>query len=228
VIVAGQAAQDGRPAHKTFVELVYERTRQSILSGEYPPGAPLRLQDLATVNEVSLIPVREALRLLEADRMVETIPNKGARVSQLSVADILDCYQTRIVLEAEALRRAFDHLTPDDVVAARRLIDKMTDRFRAADPSAYDIHRELHFLLYQASSSKWTMHCIRILWDHTERYRRIATPLHPNVEEVAAEHTQIIDAIEAGDRRGALQALRRHLQHTVKLLIDLERTTGRP
>jgi DNA-binding GntR family transcriptional regulator len=224
--VAGPAGNDQEPVHKTFVAQVYERTRASILSGEYPPGAPLRLQDLATVNKVSLIPVREALRLLEADRMVETIPNKGARVSQLSVADVLDCYQTRIALEVEALRRAFGHLTPDDVAAARKLCEDMAGLFRAGDPSAYDVHRELHFLLYQASGSKWTMHCIRILWDHTERYRRIATPMHPNVEEVAAEHTRVIDAIEAGDRRGALRALRGHLQHTVKLLVDRESTAS--
>jgi hypothetical protein len=117
----------------SYVDLVYRRTRDAIIRGDYPPGTPLRLQDLATQNEVSLIPVREALRLLEAERLVETIQNKGARVSPLSLDDIVDAYQTRIVLEVDALARAYPKLTAEELAAARRLKDDMVRRFKKGD-----------------------------------------------------------------------------------------------
>jgi DNA-binding GntR family transcriptional regulator len=204
----------------SYVDLVYRRTRDAIIRGDYPPGTPLRLQDLATQNEVSLIPVREALRLLEAERLVETIQNKGARVSPLSLDDIVDAYQTRIVLEVDALARAYPKLTADELAAARRLKDDMVRRFKKGDDSAYAVHRDLHFAFYDRSESMWLLHLIHMLWDHTERYRRLATPLHPNYDEVGEEHARIIDAVEARDVRGAKKALREHLQTTVRLLVE--------
>jgi DNA-binding GntR family transcriptional regulator len=204
----------------SYVNLVYHRTRNAIIRGEYPPGSPLRLQDLATENGVSLIPVREALRLLEAERLVETIPNKGARVSPLALDDVIDAYQTRIVLEVDALGRAYPKLTVGELAAARRLKDEMVRRFKKGDDSAYKIHRDVHFAFYDRSESTWLLHLIHMLWDHTERYRRLATPLHPDYDEVGEEHARIIDAVERRDLRGAKKALREHLQTTVRLLIE--------
>ena len=88
------------------VELVYRRTRHDIVSGELAPGVPLRLQELAARNGVSMIPVREALRLLEAEGFVDILQNKGARVAPVSKEDMIDVYRTRLVLETEALRQA--------------------------------------------------------------------------------------------------------------------------
>src|SRR5918994_6286654 len=102
------------------VELVYQRTRRAILTGDYPPGSPLRLQELAARSGVSMIPVREALRLLEAEGFVESIPNRGARVAPLSLEDMLDVYRTRIVLEVEALRQAMPNITAPMLHKARR------------------------------------------------------------------------------------------------------------
>ena len=208
------------PGQGSYVDLVYRSTRDAIIRGDYAPGAPLRLQELATQNHVSLIPVREALRLLEAERLVETIPTKGARVSPLSLEDVVDAYQTRIVLEVDALARAYPKLTADELAAARGLKDEMVRRFKKNDDSAYTVHRDLHFAFYDRSDSMWLLHLIHMLWDHTERYRRLATPLHPNYDEVGEEHARIIDAVEVRDLRGEKKALRDHLQTTVRLLIE--------
>lgn len=204
---------------RSSVEGVYQHTREAILNGTYPPGMPLKLLDLAATNSVSLIPVREAIRLLEAEQLVETIPNKGARVARLSLEDVADAYQTRVVLEVEALRRAYPHLGEDDLAEARRLKDEMMAHFRNGDDSAaFDSHRLLHFMLYKKAGSKWMLQFIETLWDHTERYRRIATPLHADLDEVGEEHGRVLDALERRDKQAALRSLRQHLHHTAELL----------
>jgi DNA-binding GntR family transcriptional regulator len=222
VSVAIQGADNQSAAPRTFVDAVYHHTREAILGGTYPPGMPLRLQELAAANKVSLIPVREALRLLEADKLVETIPNKGARVAKVSLEDVRDAYTTRIALEVEALNRAYRRLTPEALAAAAQLKDRMMEQFKSGNSAAgFELHRQLHFSLYQPSESKWLLRFIDVLWDHTERYRRLATPLHRDLDEVGEEHARVLDALERRDKKAALRALREHLQHTASLLAEL-------
>jgi DNA-binding GntR family transcriptional regulator len=202
------------------VELVYQRTRRAILTGDYPPGSPLRLQELAARNGVSMIPVREALRLLEAEGFVESIPNRGARVAPLSMEDMLDVYRTRIVLEVEALRQAIPNITPVMLAKARRLNEKIVRQFIQRGYSTFEDHRAFHFALYEPSGSKWLMKLIAIVWDHTERYRRQgASRVTP--ESARAEHELILDRIEVGDVAGALDALREHLEGSVARFREL-------
>lgn len=213
--------QRGRGSRTTSVDQVYDKTREAILSGEYPPGAPLRLQQLADANAVSLIPVREALRLLESEKLVETIPNKGARVASLSMEDVRSAYEARIVLEVEALRRAYDHLTEEDLRDARELANEMVEQFQQGnDGGGFDLHRQLHFSLYEPSRSTWILHFISLMWDHTERYRRLATQIRHDPEGIGHEHLAVLEALEAGDERGALAALQAHLEHTAEILIE--------
>lgn len=202
------------------VERVYEAIRNAIISGEYPPGSPLRLQELANAHGVSFIPVREALRILETERLVDTVPNKGARVSDLSMDDMVDAYQTRTVLECDALRRAYPRIDAEAITIARRMKDQMVEHFNAGDREAgFELHRAVHFTIYELSQSRWLLHLIDILWSHTERYRRIATDLHPTYDHVGEEHAKVLDALEQRDIEGAEEALRLDLEHTADLIL---------
>ena len=205
----------------SLVDRVYRNTRRAIVEGAYGPGTPLRLHQLARENDVSLIPVREALRMLEVERLVESTPMKGARVAPISAADVGDAYGVRLVLEPEAVRLAFPNLTDDDLKRGRALNTEMLRRLRRRDEAAFDVHRSLHFTIYEASGSPWLLHFIRIAWDATERYRRIATSVRASPEEIAHEHAMVFDAIEQGDLAAAQHALRDHLEHTARILVDL-------
>lgn len=201
------------------VELVYQRTRYAILTGDYAPGSALRLQELAARNGVSMIPVREALRLLEAEGFVETVPHHGARVAPVSMEDMLDVYRTRIVLEMEALRQAAPRITPQILAKARRLNARIVRQFQQRGYATYEDHRAFHFALYEPSHSKWLMRLIGIVWDHTERYRRQAAP---RVVPASAheEHERILERLEAGDVDGATQALRDHLERSIEIFVE--------
>jgi DNA-binding GntR family transcriptional regulator len=213
-------ADDGEPPESPLVssvELVYKRTRGGILHGQYPPGSPLRLQELARRNAVSLIPVREALRMLEAEGFVESIRNRGARVSPMSRADLLDVYRIRMVLEAEALRQAFPHFTAEKIAQLNKLHDRALGYLKKESPAYFEAHRALHYALYEESRSKWLMRMIEILWGHTERYRKLATPRVAR-EESTAGHGPVIESLERRDLDAAVGALQRHLQHTVEIV----------
>ncbi|MGH2532400.1 MAG: GntR family transcriptional regulator [Thermomicrobiales bacterium] len=199
------------------VTQVYQRLREAITRGEYQPGAPLRLQELALAYGVSMIPVREALRRLEAEEFVEIIPNKGARVAPLSAADLHDVYGMRMLIEAEALRLAFPKIDAATLETARHLNARMEDALRRGDQAAHEAHRALHFALYEPAGSRWLVRLVGILWDHCERYRRLATD-HMGADALAAEHTRLFDLVAAGDLDGALAHLRSHIQWTVDVL----------
>lgn len=210
----------------SLVSKAYGHIREGILSGRYAPNASLRLQALASEIGVSIIPVREALRQLEAEHLVQISQNRGAQVAPLALEDVQDAYSVRIVLEVEALRRSFPRLTTKDVRRARALTNRMMQLMRRDDEAAFEAHRELHFVLYEKAGSPWMLRMIDMLWGHTERYRRLATVLRGDAELIGAEHSAVVDAIEEGNKDAALSALQKHLERTTELLSELPVQTG--
>ena len=204
-------------AEVNLVDRVYRSLRAGIVSGTYAPDTPLRLQALAKTNDVSLIPVREALRLLERERLVVATPNKGARVAPISLECLRDLYQVRKVVEAEALSLAAPKLSASALSELRSVVIRMADLFATADKTGYlKLHRQFHFGIYEKSDSTWLMHMIETLWGHADRYIHLAVRYERSAEEVLLEHLRILDKIGCGDFEGACSALRDDLDHTIQ------------
>ena len=192
--------------------------RKGIVSGEYAPGSWLRLSMLTNETGASLIPVREALRILETERLVESIPNRGARVVGLSIDDMNDLYAVRSVLEAEAVR----NVGPLDEAARDELLDVLSlIQIAVANGDADEVlrlNREFHFGIYRRCGSAWLLYLIEMLWNHNERYQRLSLDFrHDAADE---EHRAIVDALVAGDRDAAAEALKRHLATTAAGITD--------
>ena len=204
-------------AEVNLVDRVYRSLRAGIVDGTYAPDTPLRLQALAKSNGVSLIPVREALRLLERERLVIATPNKGARVAPISLECLRDLYQVRKVVEAEALSLAAPKLSASALSELRSVVIRMADLFATADKTGYlKLHRQFHFGIYEKSDSTWLMHMIETLWGHADRYIHLAVRYERSAEEVLLEHLRILDKIGCGDFEGACSALRDDLDHTIQ------------
>lgn len=202
------------------VERAYQGLRQAIIDGDFPPGSPLRVERLTRTYGVSLIPIREALRKLEVERLVEAIPNKGVRVAAISLDDLRDVYATRITLELEAIRQAWPGMDRRFVTEVRAIRKQMVDALHKPDPiAAYELHRQVHFAIYERSKSPWLMHLIEIMWSHTERYRRLVTRLGTFIDEGRDLHGRILDAIADGDLKAASEALQRDLERTPNLIL---------
>jgi DNA-binding GntR family transcriptional regulator len=201
------------------VERVYESMRHAILEGRYPPGKPLRLNVIASDNKVSFIPVREALRLLEAARLVEIIPNKGARVAEVSETDMVDAYALRITLESIAIAKACELITEEEIEEASKLLDAMLAAFEAGDTEvSASTHRAFHLVLYRAARSVWLIHLVELLMSNTDRYRRLLTPARPSaahLKAIRAQHTDILNAVKARDSKLAAKLLKQHLEDTL-------------
>jgi len=208
----------------SLVDQVLTLTRQRILSGEYAPGSRLPVHMLADESGASLIPVREALRVLEAERLVESIPNRGARVTPLSIDDMEDLYSVRILLETEALRQARP-LDPDEVAKLTELLERMRAAVAADDIDLMmALHRQYHFALYSRTESSWMPYIIDILWKHAERYQRLALAFRHDGADL--EHRSVLEALARGDNDRAAEDLKAHLETTGRLVSEAHRSAA--
>lgn len=179
------------------------------------------MTDLVNEYGMSLIPIREALRRLEVERLVESSPNRGSRVATASVEDVEDAYETRRILESEALRRAWPYLDEGVVGESRTLMQQMFEAFADGDVrQGAEFHRRLHFGIWQRASSTWLDHLIRILWSHTERFRNLALILHAPAPGDDEYHVLLLDSIGRSDLGAALRHTRDELNESRSLVIQ--------
>lgn len=208
-----------RSEHGTSVGRVHRALREKILSGDYPPGSRLILTRLAQDHGVSFIPVREALQRLEAERLVRIEPNRGATVTELSIPDMKDIYETRLLLEQSAIRAAVARISPAQLRTAETALRRMRTRFRKGEAAAaYAAHEAFHFSLYEAAGSPWTVHLVRQLWSSAERYVRLAASVRPDPDRFVDEHGEILAAVQRGDAEAAAARLADNLRTTEHLL----------
>ena len=200
----------------SLVDRVYRALRAGIVDGTYDPDTPLRLEALAKTNNVSRIPVREALRLLEKERLVVTTPNKGARVAPISSASANDLYRMRKLVEAEALYHGASNLSEAALAELRELILPMAKLFDSGDePGFLALHRQFHFDIYKQSGSGWLMHTTETMWEHADRYFHLSIICQSSSSLILEKHYGILDRISAGDLDGAVSELMHELDHGI-------------
>src|SRR3954451_18572386 len=141
-----------------MAEAALERLRESIIMGELTPGTPLRLEDLARQLGMSISPIREAVRQLEALGLAEHVPHHGAKVMGLDVEELRELFAIRLSLEGMAVRRAAELVEPAEAESARRHLLGYDDARRRGDiRAAVRAHGAFHFVLYEAARSPWLL-----------------------------------------------------------------------
>jgi GntR family transcriptional regulator, rspAB operon transcriptional repressor len=152
---------------------VYERVRAAILDGDLAPGAVMSQVALADELGISRTPLREALRMLQSERLVEAEPNRRVRVAPMSPADLEELYVMRVTLEAEALRLSVPLMAPEDLA---RLEGDMAEMAHYADAKDYRRwvvpHRHFHRALTAPAGGR-VNDVLGQFFDHSERYRRL-------------------------------------------------------
>src|SRR5258705_7681684 len=168
-VAAGAAVR-----HRTMAEAALERLREAIIMGELTPGTPLRLEDLARQLGMSISPIREAVRQLEALGLAEHVPHHGAKVMRLDVEELRELFAVRLALERMAVRRAAELFEPADAEAARAHLNAYDEARHHGDiRAAVRAHRSFHFAVYEAARSAWLVRLIRPAWGSCERYRPV-------------------------------------------------------
>jgi DNA-binding GntR family transcriptional regulator len=196
-----------------MAEYALEQLREAIIMGELQAGTPLRLDELACSLGMSISPIREAVRQLEALGLAKHVPHQGARVVAFDVDDLRDLFEVRLALESLAVRRAAARVTPGEVGAARGSLDALDEARVVGDVlAAMRAHTDFHFTLYDACGAPWLLQMIRPAWDRTERFR---PALFSAAGELQDRHREIdgrlLDAVSAGDADRAAATLFEHL-----------------
>lgn len=219
------SAGNGQPVPlqiASVVDQVYTAIRERIYSGALPRGSRVHQEDLAAELGVSRTPVREALRRLAAEGLVEMRTNRGARVCDIDHAGMRSAYEARLVLEPGAAR-----------LAAQRRLELPLQQMAAAIArqrrsmhnvaTSFEANRAFHLALVAGSGNEFLLRFAERLWVARigaaiyERQLRSQTRLALDI----AEHEQILAAVSAGDARRAESLTKRHLTHAMRLSSDI-------
>lgn len=196
------------PAHLAR-SVIEERLRSAILDGRLAPGMALRQQELATLFGVSRMPVREALRQLEAQSLLQVVAHKGAVVAPLISEDAMDSYGLRVILESEALRQSIPLLDAEDIARARGYIEQLQNETRHAEMG--QLNRLLHMALYRKAPNQKLLRLIDNELSEEARFLRFHLSSMGLGKLTQDDHIALVDAAQAGQVDEAVQLLTQHL-----------------
>jgi DNA-binding GntR family transcriptional regulator len=197
---------------------VADELREAILTGGYPPGTRLRQEALADRYGASRVPVREALRILEADGLVTTVANAGAWIASLSLDECVELYQVRERIEPLLLRYSLPHLEDPSVERLAELAEQMR---RTSDVEQFlALDREFHLGSYAGAGTSFLGPTVERLWNTTQHYRRAFTRLLDDDSHriVHDEHHMLVAAIRDRDSEEAERILLGHIRRTRRQL----------
>ena len=187
--------------YSTKVDIVYRAIRSGIERGEYLPGDRIVISRIAKANGCSEIPVREALRRLESEKVVELIPNKGAVVSSVNKSYLEQLFQVKIVLESYAARLSVDALNENQIKQLRKIAQQMSDAFESGNlKKSSALNYKFHMTIYRSTGNDVLSGYIDEMWNKWPigRYTNYVPDEWYRIS--LQQHFDLLDAIEAKDR----------------------------
>lgn len=206
-------------------ELVRLGLRSAIMAGEIEPGSQLRQDEIASRFGTSRIPVREALRLLSAEGLVELQPNKGAIVKTYSIEEIMENLEIRIGLECRALRLAIPKMAEEDIQAAA---DILTSYDQEPRPERWSqMNWQFHKILYLPCNLPKMLSLIELNWNQCSHLVRLQVSLAAGKENPNREHWQLLQLCKEGRVNDAVALLEQHIVNTQKSISSRMRRYSR-
>lgn len=223
--VAGDAETDELLGRRTAHEFVRDTLRRKILGGSLAPGARLFQAKVAADLHVSTTPVREALRDLANEGLVDLDAHRGASVRRIDAGTLREIYDARLVVEPEVMRRIADSVTEERLALAGELLDRMRREDRAVEWA--HLNHDFHRTLIEGASSRRLTDFIKGLQDSASAYVITALQGPAAFDDHNSEHDQIIAALRAHDGDAVAAAVTTHLRHSLRQLLELaERSDG--
>src|SRR6266700_1176035 len=211
------------PEARQAIPALHAYLRECVLDGTLTPGTKLSQVALADQLGVSRTPLREVLRMLQEEGLVEIEPNQRTRVAGLDPQELDDVYASRILLETLALSMTFDGFTAEARAEAKRMLTAMRRAAKAGDFDAwFAAHTDYHRIC-TAAAGEAMQRQLRAFADRTTRYIRIYQLSEPGSWQAAGdvEHAAILEALIADDQQGALTEMAHHLERTaLRVLTD--------
>jgi len=203
---------------------VYQTLREAILSLAYRPGEILRKPDICEALGVSRSPVADAVARLQAEGLVDVVPQAGTFVARFSMQEIREGAFLREAIEVAAIERVAAIITDDQLQRLRRNLTVQTALVADADiPGFYAMDAAMHELLLSFTGFPRLAQVSETAWLHVNRARQLILPVPGRIQATLAEHQAILAALEARDPVVARAAVQAHLRQLVTYLEPLER-----
>ena len=206
--------------YKPLREVIFITLREAIIVGELKPGERLMEVQLADKMGVSRTPVREAIRKLELEGLVEMLPRKGAHVADLSVKDIMDVLEVRSTLDGLASSLSAVRITYEEIKELKHVLTQFIN-YVEKDNLQGSIKKdvEFHDIIYRSSRNEKLIQISNNLREQVQRFRVIYIKDYSNSRELVREHNEIYDAISRRDSGAALNCAQRHIKNQEETII---------
>ncbi|MGO1118103.1 GntR family transcriptional regulator [Rhodovibrionaceae bacterium A322] len=207
-----------RLARKTTAMLVADELRERIVSGQLADGEQIRQDAVASDLGVSRIPVREALKQLEAEGLVNLVSHKGAVVAELSTSEIAELFELRLLLESWLLGLAIPRMTKRDLDKAEELVERMVAYDQISEWGV--LNRQFHQTLLRPSGRSKTLEMLERVHANTDRYVRMQISMTSGQKRAHEEHQQLIALCREKDTARAIRCLEQHIDVVKNQLLE--------
>jgi DNA-binding GntR family transcriptional regulator len=209
-------------SRKSLPDVIADDIRERILSGEMGEGTPIRQEALAEEYDVSRMPIREALKRLDAEGLVLFTNNRSASVRQHSLDEIGEIFDLRILLEVDMFRRAIPRMTEDHFARCEELLTEMETSYDADDVSRWgSLNYDYHAALYAAAGRSLSEELLQRLNPHSDRYVRIHLSVLHKRGQARSEHRDLLRLAREGQVDAACDLLTRHIIGTKENLMAM-------
>lgn len=223
--MASSTRTDGPEQPMSKTAYVLARLREDLASGLINPGQQLRQSEIAERYGVSATPVREALRLLEADGTIDYSPHRGATVAELSNVELRDLYLVRLAVEVSLTGLAAERITSEQLTDIREQHERIAAAYESASPEDLSAwNRDLHLTILRAGSPLITKHVVKPLWlrflpPSRSQWRSRKVNAH-----FVEQHEKLVAALEQRDVEAAKACMEAHLQAAMTRREEAART----
>lgn len=199
---------------------VFAGLKEQIMSGVLLPGTQLSPHDLAEQFGVSRTPVRDALNQLAQERLVEIEPRRGYFVSRITVRDVEDIFQFRLIIETASAELATPRITEDQIARLAQL----SSRYVAGDIESYKAYlqenREFHLAVARAAGNRLLYDTLSRIFEQMTRFLVLRLDLSESADDMLAEHYLLLDAFRARDATRAREAMRIAIEHARDAVLE--------
>ena len=207
---------------KSLPDMIADDIRERILNGELSEGDAIRQEALAEEYHVSRMPVREALKRLDAEGLVQLTNNKGATVITHTLDEIGEIFDLRRLIEVDLLRRAIPKMTSANFALSDKLVNEMDASYAANEVAKWgDLNAEYHSSLYAAADCKFTNELLKKISIRADRYVRMHLTVMHQLELVKDEHHQLLILAQQQEVHQACELLTKHILRAKNELLAL-------
>lgn len=207
---------------QSLPDVIANDLRERILNGELAEGEAIRQEALAEEYDVSRMPIREALKRLNAEGLIQWANNRGGSVTKHSLNEIGEIFDLRMLIEVDLFRRAIPQMTSADFARCNEILTQMEASYDENDVGKWGIlNYQYHSALYAASQRKLTNELLDRVNLQSDRYVRMHLSVMKQREPAKKEHRELLKLAQAGNVDEACDMLMRHIRRTKEQLLEM-------